>query len=365
MFISGAGPAGLAAAIAAARAGLTVQVADARRLPLDKACGEGLLPGAVAALARLGVQLTDTNSCSLHGIRFLGRSQSAEGLFGEMPGRGVSRVRLSQALLARAEELGMCFLWETTVRDVDVERRTVRTNRGLHEARWIIGADGHHSVVRKAAGLDARRIGSRRIGVRQHFRIAPWAPMVEVYWGEQSQAYVTPVAGDEVCVAILSRRHPMDFERELREFPRLTEHLRGALATDATLGGASLETRVREIVRGNVALIGDASGSVDALTGEGVALSFRQAEALVHALLASDLSVYRHAHEEIFRVPRAMSRFMLLLDRYAFLRERVLRALQRHPNLFDSILRIHIGERVPPLWGRDGVLTLGARLLLT
>jgi len=282
-----------------------------------------------------------------------------------MPGRGVARVRLSQTLLARAEELGVFFLWETTVRDVDMERRTVCTNRGLHEARWIIGADGHHSAVRKAAGLDSRRIGSRRIGVRRHFRMAPWASMVEVHWGEQSQAYVTPVASDEVCVAILSRRHPMNFARELRDFPRLTEHLRGALPTDAALGGASLETRVNEIVRGNVALIGDASGSVDVLTGEGVALSFRQAEVLVNALLAGDLSVYRCTHEEIFRVPRAMSQLMLLLDRYAFLRKRVLRALQRHPNLFDSMLRIHIGEPVPPLWGRDGVLTLGALLLLT
>ena len=57
VFIVGGGPAGLAAAIAARQRGLRVVVADGGHAPIDKACGEGLMPDALAELERLGIQL--------------------------------------------------------------------------------------------------------------------------------------------------------------------------------------------------------------------------------------------------------------------------------------------------------------------
>jgi len=55
VFVIGGGPAGLAAAIAARRAGFDVVVADRSQPPIDKACGEGLMPDGLSALQRLGV----------------------------------------------------------------------------------------------------------------------------------------------------------------------------------------------------------------------------------------------------------------------------------------------------------------------
>jgi flavin-dependent dehydrogenase len=361
VFIAGAGPAGLAAAIAAASAGFSVQVAEALHPPLDKACGEGLMPQALESLAQLGVELPDAECFPFRGIRFIDSRHSAEAFFPHGAGRGIRRSSLSARMLARALALGVQFQWNSTIRALD--RNEVITTTGRYRARWIVGADGHASAVRKLAGLDARRISSRRIGLRQHFRIAPWSEMVEVHWGERSQAYVTPVARDEICIAIVGRQCE-SFSSELQQFPRLIERLGAATPCDTVLGRATLQLRVRSVARENIALIGDASGAVDALTGEGLALSFRQAQELVKAMRASDLASYSRAHEEIFRLPRFISTSLLLLDRSAFLRCRTLRAFSLHPELFNSILRIHLGEQMPSVWGLAEILNLGAAVLL-
>ena len=57
VFISGGGPAGLATAIAARSEGFRVTLADASRPPIDKACGEGLMPEALAAASQIGIHI--------------------------------------------------------------------------------------------------------------------------------------------------------------------------------------------------------------------------------------------------------------------------------------------------------------------
>jgi flavin-dependent dehydrogenase len=320
------------------------------------------MPDSLAVLARLGVTLDPADSYSFRGIRFISQEHSAEAFFPGEPGRGTRRTRLSQLLVARAQELGVQLHWETTVRGIDGDE--VQTTNGTHSARWIIGADGHQSTIRKLAGMDARRVRSHRIGLRRHFRISPWTDMLEIYWGERSQAYITPVADDEICVAIIASKRPESFDLELQQFPQLVERLRAATPTDAVVGSATIDVSFNSVARGNVALIGDASGAVDALTGEGLALAFRQAMALATAMRDDDLQSYRRAHAEIARLPRFMSSSLLLLDRSRLLRQRTLRAFASQPAIFASMLGIHVGEQMPPLWGSNGIFNLGARVLL-
>ena len=71
-----------------------------------------------------------------------------------------------------------------------------------------------------------------------------------------------------------------------------------------------MSRRLRHVTSGNIALIGDASGSVDAITGEGLALCFRQALELAHALRVEDLDLYERAHARLHRLPHFMSRAM-------------------------------------------------------
>ena len=351
----GGGPAGLAAAIAARQIGLTVTVVDAANPPIDKACGEGLMPDGVEALKRLGVRLGSQHAVPFSGIRFINGDTSARADFPGVYGLGVRRTTLHALLVERAAEIGVTLLWNTNAcaEGQDVILRPVAGFAPAlyirpHSARWTIGADGANSHVRRRAGFGNCPPSVRRFGFRRHFPVAPWSDTVDVYWGHDCQVYVTPVAEKEVCVAVISRHQALRLEESLRAFPELDERLRGLVPLTPERGSISECRRLKKVYRGNVALIGDASGSVDAITGEGLSLSFKQALALAEALAANDLSSYNAAHRHMTRIPAVMAQLMLLMDERAGLRRRVIRILAARPMLFSKLLAIHIDAR-PPL----------------
>ena len=121
--------------------------------------------------------------------------------------------------------------------------------------------------------------------------------------------------------------------------------------------------RFDAVARGSVALIGEASGSVDAITGEGMALAFQQAIALGEALAAGDLAPYQAAHRRIGRLAGGMARLMLAMDRRPWFRRRVLRAFAAEPLLFPRLLAIHVGALRPLQFGVAGTASLAWQLL--
>jgi menaquinone-9 beta-reductase len=357
VFIAGAGPAGLACAIACALQGLEVHIADAMEPPIDKACGEGLLPDAVEALTSLGIDLVHDivsgQTHTLQGIRFLSGNDGtiAESLF-PTPGRGIRRTILHQLLLDRAIALGVHFHWKNSVQGIESTPTgvSVRTNRQLFHTRFLVGADGHSSRIATWAGLTRSTEYSRRIGLRQHYLIAPWSSFVEVHWSRHGQAYVTPTSNHEVCIAFVSNRKLESPAMALSLYPSLAVQLHNASLNGRARGSITLGRKLHRVATRNIALIGDASGSVDAVTGEGMALCFRQAAALGAALRAGDLRLYQRAHRRIQRLPTLMSRSLLLMDRYPLLRDSALHLFKRNPILFERLLQLHIGHTPLPLF---------------
>ncbi len=340
--VIGGGPAGLAAALAARREGLDVMVVDRARPPIDKACGEGLMPDGLACLRELGVQLDSERLHPFHGIRYLDEDLVAEGRFPGVAGVGVRRLDLHRALIQRAESVGVRLRWG--VRVEGLTQAGVETASGTLEARWIVGADGLRSRVRRWAGLAGRESSTRRFGVRRHYAVAPWSDCVEVYWAQGCEAYVTPVRHDEVGVAMLWSGWKSDFDGLMARFPRLRERLQGIQSRSRDRGAGPLRQRVRKVVRGRVALLGDASGYVDAITGEGLSLAFHQALALGEALRREDLSFYARRHRQLRRLPDAITGLLLLVERRPRLRRRLVRAFAHEPRLFSRFLALHARE---------------------
>jgi flavin-dependent dehydrogenase len=332
VFVIGGGPAGLAAAIAASRLGMRVAVADGNRPPIDKPCGEGMMPDSRLMASRLGIELPDTLGYEFRGIRFHGAGREVESNFPRGRGIGLRRTVLHAVLVRAAEQAGVELRWGSPVGDM-----------GKIRARWIIGADGSSSRVRRWAELDACVWNSRRYAYRQHFAIAPWTDCMEVYWGEGCQIYVTPVAADEVCFALISRDPHLRLEEAMQlHFPALRERLEGVETTNRERGSVTATVRLRSVARGNVALIGDASGSVDAITGEGICQSFRQANALAQAMLGGDLSAYNRAHPRLSLRPHLMAQGMLMMDRGPAIRRWVLGTMSAQPWIFRHLLAFHV-----------------------
>jgi len=345
VFIVGGGPAGLAAAIAARTKGFRVIVADGAKPPITKACGEGMLPDALKALSELGVELRDSDGSALTGIRFEDERSSVSARFPEGCGLGVRREILHQRMMERAQNCGVSFLWNTAVTGLFGEGVVAGGNKIA--ARWVIGADGVQSRVRRWCGLESFAPQTKRFAFRVHYRLEPWSDFTEIYWGEEAQAYVTAVDAQEICVVLILNRADSRFDEALQRFPKLCGRLRGAAQVGPERGAVTGMCHLDRVWRRNVALIGDASGSVDAITGEGLSLSFRQAMALADALAASDLKRYHAAHRRLLRRPRLMGQLLLLLDRRNSLRERTMRALEATPQLFERMLAYHVGETRP------------------
>ncbi|HEY1760733.1 MAG TPA: NAD(P)/FAD-dependent oxidoreductase [Bryobacteraceae bacterium] len=365
VLIVGGGPAGLVAAIAARRQGFRVMVADPSRPPHDKACGEGLMPVALAIANRLGIEFPAGAGFPFRGIRFIGPQSCAEANFAEGAGLAgvglaIRRTLLHSLLADQAAQAGVELLWENAATGCDADGVQIGARRIC--PRWIVGADGERSSMRRWAGLDRFHSNKTRFGFRRHYAVEPWSSHVDIHWGDGCQFYITPVSRQEIGVALLSRDSHLRVHDALPRFPELARRLTSAPATSREQGACTSARRLRRVTKGRVALVGDASGSVDAITGDGVTLAFQQAEALAGAFAADDLNLYEAEHRRIARRPAYMGELLLMLDRCPRIRARVLRALASRPALFDDLLALHTGSLAGAIdFARMG-LALGWRL---
>ncbi|WP_431246195.1 NAD(P)/FAD-dependent oxidoreductase [Leifsonia xyli] len=335
--VVGGGPIGLACAIEARIDGMDVVLVEPRVGPIDKACGEGLMPGALAALHRIGV---DPPGRRLDGVAYLDASARVEHRFSDRPGRGVRRTVLHQALAERAAELGTERI---QAKVTGVERRmdgvTLTLNDGQSiDAPWVVAADGLHSPVRRMVGLEGRgQPGDRRrFGLRKHFAIEPWTSLVEVHWSDGAEAYVTPVDDHTVGVAVLGAR-PLDVDAVIAGIPELAGRLDGVATVSEPRGAGPLLQRARARSSGRVLLAGDASGYVDALTGEGMRVGFAQARAAIAAVRAGSTEQYERAWRATTRDFRLLTTALVVASRSRF-RPRIVPTAAHRPELFGSIV---------------------------
>jgi len=343
VFIVGGGPAGLAAAIATRKKGFTVVLADGAEPPIDKPCGEGLMPETRAALREMGIMPDGREGFEFRGIRFIQRGKRVAADFPEGKGMGLRRPLLHAMLVAKAEESGVRLLWRAPASAITPEG--VQLKGGFVRARWIVGADGGGSRVRRWSGLESTAQRTQRSATRRHYHVRLWSEYMEIHWGRGAQAYVTPIGKEEICVVVMAERpENADFTKVLEELPELRERLSDAELASRERGAITAMHRLKSVTRGNVALVGDASGGVDAITGEGLRLAFRQALALAEALERNDLRGYERAHRELARRPMRMGKLMLLLGRNERLRQRSFAALASNSQLFEDLLAMHVGR---------------------
>ena len=346
LLVAGGGPTGLATAIHGALQGMKVTVVDPQEGVIDKACGEGLMPAGVQALSRLGVELK--RSRPFKGIRYHGQGCVAEAAFHNGEGLGIRRTVLHEALRARSRTLGVRTI-RGRVGRVEQNSDGVRAwvDGAALSGRWLVAADGLRSKVRTQLGLGQPPRLPVRLGLRQHYEMAPWSRHVEVYWRDDvsCEAYVTPVADNLVGVAMLFGKdwqRPLGqtpFDALLAGFPELKARLAGAPVASQVRGAGPFEQRVKQRVAGRVLLAGDAAGYLDPLTGEGLKLGFLGAEALVDALRAGRPERWESDWWRITRSYRWGTGSLLSLTRIKLVRRYMVPVLSRIPWAMSAALR--------------------------
>jgi flavin-dependent dehydrogenase len=318
------------------------------------------MPDGVRRLAELGVDLPKERCAPFSGIRYVDGETIAEASFRGGEGLGIRRTVLHQALVEAAEARDVDLRWG--VRCLDITDRGVTTDHGDFASRWVVGADGRNSMVRRLAGLDANVRQSPRIGIRRHYAREPWTDRVEVHWSDGCEAYVTPVARDLIGVAVLSVGGRVDFDASLDRFPTLARRLADAEPASRDLGAGPFGQRCTAAATDRIALVGDAAGSLDPISGEGLAIALHEAGAVVGAMTEGSLRQYRAGHRKIRRTPMMLTGLLTVMADHPAIRRRVTRALATSEILFERALAFGSRARPVRVTGRGGVLHMAWEL---
>lgn len=337
LVIVGGGPVGLVAAIEARMLGMDVTLIEQRCGSIDKACGEGLMPGAVPMLERLGV---NPAGHELVGVTYRNERVSVSHRFRHGAGRGVRRTELSDALRARAQDLGVRFV-HAAVESIEQDESNVvaACSNGEHiRGSYLVGADGLHSRVAKLAGLSAtsRTHPKRRYGIRQHYSVPPWSNFIEVFYTDTAEVYITPVSASEIGVAVLGPR-ATNFEETISSIPELAGRLDGVSPSSERAGAGPFSQETVARTAGRVLLVGDASGYVDAITGEGLRLGFAQAHEAISCIAAGKPTSYERQWRRVSRDFRVLTRGLATLANSP-LRTSIVPLAHQMPRLFGYIV---------------------------
>ena len=353
LVIVGGGPAGLATAIVAAERGLAVLVLERHEFPPDKACGEGVLPPGVRALERLGVtrRLDRSQFRPFAGIRFIQEDRSSAECLLPSNGLGIRRTALVEAMTRRATELGatICHSCEVSGVERTAHASVVHTSAGTVTARLVAAADGLHSRLRRASGLDAAPAAYRRFALRRHYRIRPWTDMVEVHVDKYGEAFATPVAAEGVSVNFTwedgSIAEPT-IDSLADRFPALQERLRDAAPITSVKGAGPMARGALRHTSDRLVLMGDAAGFVDSISGDGLSIAFNSAlilgkylpDVLARGATRKSLAGYDRAARRLSRGYRIVTNSLLWLARHPGARSGTIHYLSRHRRVFSAVM---------------------------
>lgn len=372
--IVGGGPAGGMLAWSASRAGFSVRLLEACAVLPERVCGAYLCPAGVRLLSSLGLLERLTAGCrELSGMimvspegRRVQASFPANG-GGITHGLALDRPGFDRRWLELAREAGA---------EVRMGARVSRLRRNTGQgwqvetadgqefhADLLVGADGRKSLVARHLGLLQT---PERLRVAAHLDVVPRQPLPPFgqmhVFPDGSYVGLNPLAADRVNVSFVC--HP-EALREQEPARWLNNRLPGTVLGEllpvidsAAKFGITFPaaSRVSAAATRDAALIGDASGFIDPLTGEGIYNALWTARALLEALeknrgnLPAALQAYSRARRRTQWAKAALSRIFQSVIGRAPMADRVLRLLAREQGVADAFVGI-IGNSHSPARG--------------
>jgi len=379
LLVIGGGPAGAAIAALAASRGVRTLLVERDRFPRDKVCGEFLSAEGCAVLARLGLLpalaargAMPMDACLLADA--MGRSVEAP--LPDLPrdGRtalGISRAALDEALLRHAASCGVTLRERTVATSPFIENgrvtgvvaRPADASGGDEtiKATLVIAADGRRSMLQRALhpsiGDPLTTSPRSWFGFNAHFPdpTGGLSRRIELYVFDGGYAGLGPVEGDRLDLALIARVDALNacgnspqrlFEERMLGNPLLRERLKHDAPCSRWKTIGPLRFNVRTPASHGAIFLGDAAGTIDPFSGEGMSNALRGAELalpfVMDALAAGGFGpVAARAWSSVWRAAFApVTR-----------RARLLGRIFQHPrpaSLAMSLLRLPQGARMLP-----------------
>ena len=334
--IIGAGPAGTAAAIVLARAGVGVDVFDRAQFPRDKCCGDGLTTLALRELEPLGLDPAEVASWLPVSEVLIRSPRGRERRYPLPDGTGyhaaVARRRdLDAALVNLARSEGARIHEEhrftgLTVDDSAAHLTFADSATDPFRASVVIAADGMWSPVRKSLGLSVENYRGEWHAFRQYFaNVSEQAAQELVVWFERDllPGYVWsfPLQGNRANVGFGIQRgsgHRVGDMNALWQDLLARPHIRAFLGDHAVPEASHkawpIPARVGRVplTGPRTLFVGDAAAVTDPMTGEGIGQALLSGRLAAEAILTSD-DPFGHYEREIRRELVADDRMARLL----------------------------------------------------
>jgi len=374
VLILGGGPAGAMSALLFAKAGHSVTLCESHAVLPERVCGMYLCPAGVALLERLG----------LHG-RVAGDARKLRGMVMVAPnfrrletyfpqgdgfpdhGLALLRPQLDNALLDLAREAGVVV--RMGARPTAVERTSGGWSATLPggemlQARLLVGADGRKSFTARLLGLTLPVRRSRTAIHIDRPALHPTTPFGQMHvFDDGAYVGINAVSADTVNLSFVCdpealRGCPVvDFINDhLARSPHLSALVEPLPLDAKPVATFPTNARVRRAATADAALVGDASGYIDPLTGEGIFGALWTAEELVRCTsagwndLPAALDLYaRHRARRQFAKSALCELFQHVILR-PWLANSVLGLLGRRQSVADSFIGI-VGNSYSPARG--------------
>jgi menaquinone-9 beta-reductase len=360
--IIGGGLAGLSLAILQAKAGFKVILFEKKEYPFHRVCGEYISLESWDFLISLGVSLP---SWQLPIIKKLEVSSPAGTIINaklDLGGFGISRFKLDFELAKIAKSNGVVLLENTQVNEV--EEKQIFTNKGVFEAKNVIGSFGKRSnldVEWKRSFIQKNRTSlNQYIGVKYHLRSQEAKDHIWLHNFKDGYCGFSAIEDDLYCLCYLTTKANLkasgnSIEKMEEKILSKNPHIRRLLQNtekcwDSPQVISQISFEKKEVLYEGIPMIGDASGSIAPLCGNGMSMAFQGAflihQCLLDSAFSPDWTKYQKEWKKYFGTRLWVGRKIQSLFGNEITTELLIRFFKLQPYLLTPLIKLTHGKKI-------------------